>query len=173
MRRRVAELVDLLVARRILLDVRVAPRQVRLGLVVVEVADEVLDGVLREELAELGVELRGERLVVSEHERRAIGPGDHLRQGVRLARAGDPEEDLVVEALVDPVDERLDRGRLVAGRFERGDELEVGHALSLPSSARRERVFGCVSRPDPCSLGASDARVRGARCTGRTYRRRT
>jgi hypothetical protein len=37
---------------------------VRLGLVVVEVADEVLDLVLGEELAELGVELRGERLVV-------------------------------------------------------------------------------------------------------------
>ena len=47
--------------------------QVRLGLVVVEVADEVLDRVLREELAELGVELRGERLVVGEDQRRPVG----------------------------------------------------------------------------------------------------
>ena len=46
------------------------PGQVRLGLVVVEVADEVLDRVVREELAELGVELGGERLVVGEDERR-------------------------------------------------------------------------------------------------------
>ena len=70
--------VDLVVAARVLLDVRVAAGQVRLGLVVVEVADEVLDGVVREELAELGVELRGERLVVGQDQRRPVGPGDHL-----------------------------------------------------------------------------------------------
>ena len=52
-RRGVAQLVDLVVARRVLLDVRVGARQVRLGLVVVEVGDEVLDRVVREELAEL------------------------------------------------------------------------------------------------------------------------
>ena len=70
--RGVAQPVDLVVARRVLLDVRVAAGQVRLGLVVVEVADEVLDRVVREELAELGVELRGERLVVGEDERRPV-----------------------------------------------------------------------------------------------------
>ena len=73
-RRGVAQPVDLVVARRVLLDVGVAARQVRLGLVVVEVADEVLDRVLREELAELGVELRGERLVVGEDQRRPVVP---------------------------------------------------------------------------------------------------
>ncbi len=71
-RRGVAEPVDLVVARRVLLDVGVAPGQVRLGLVVVEVADEVLDRVLREELAELGVELGGERLVVGEDQGRLV-----------------------------------------------------------------------------------------------------
>ena len=70
--RGVPQAVDLVVARRVLLDVRVAARQVRLGLVVVEVADEVLDGVVREELAELGVELRGQRLVVRQHQRRLV-----------------------------------------------------------------------------------------------------
>ena len=59
----VAQLVDLLVDVRVLGDVGVGARDVGLGLVVVVVRDEVLDGVLREELAELGVELRGERLV--------------------------------------------------------------------------------------------------------------
>ena len=66
------EPVDLVVARRVLLDVRVAAGQVRLGLVVVEIADEVLDLVLREELAELGIELRGERLVVGQDEGRLV-----------------------------------------------------------------------------------------------------
>ena len=72
--RGVPQAVDLVVARRVLLDVRVAAGQVRLGLVVVEVADEVLDLVVREELAELGIELRGERLVVGEDEGRAGWP---------------------------------------------------------------------------------------------------
>ena len=71
----VAQLVDLVVARRVLLDVRVAARQVRLGLVVVEVGDEVLDRVVREELAELAVELRGERLVVGAARASASGRG--------------------------------------------------------------------------------------------------
>ena len=72
-RRRVAQLVDLVVARRVLLDVRVGARQVRLGLVVVEVRDEVLDRVVREELAELAVQLRGKRLVVSRAPASAAG----------------------------------------------------------------------------------------------------
>ncbi len=63
-RRGMAKLVDLVVARRILLDVRVRARQVGLGLVVVEVGDEVLHGVVREEVAQLGVELGSQRLVV-------------------------------------------------------------------------------------------------------------
>ena len=85
--RGVAEPVDLVVARRVLLDVRVAARQVGLGLVVVEVADEVLDLVLREELAELGVELRGKRLVVGEDQGRLVVRLDDLRKRVGLAGA--------------------------------------------------------------------------------------
>ena len=46
-RGRVAQPVDLVVDRRVLLDVGVARRDVRLGLVVVVVADEVLDPVVR------------------------------------------------------------------------------------------------------------------------------
>ncbi len=70
-RGRVAQPVDLVVDRRVLLDVEVLGRDVRLGLVVVVVADEVLDGVVREELPELVAELRREGLVVGDDERRA------------------------------------------------------------------------------------------------------
>ena len=57
--------------RAVLLDVEVGLGNVGLGLVVVVVGDEVLDGVVGEELPELVAELRGERLVVGDHERRA------------------------------------------------------------------------------------------------------
>ncbi len=51
--RGVTQPVDLVVDRRVLLDVGVGRGEVRLGLVVVVVGDEVLDPVLREELSEL------------------------------------------------------------------------------------------------------------------------
>ena len=138
----VAQLVDLVVARRVLLDVRVAARQVRLGLVVVEVADEVLDRVVREELAELGVELGRQRLVVGEHERRLVVLRDGPGEGGRLARPGGAQQRLVADARAEPVAQPLDRRRLVAGRLERGDELEVGHGCVQDTPfGRCEQVF--------------------------------
>ena len=82
--RRQAHLLDVLVDRRVLLDVRVGRRHVRLGLVVVVVRNEVLDRVVREELAHLAVELRGERLVVREDQRRSLERFDHVRHGERV-----------------------------------------------------------------------------------------
>ena len=70
----VAQPVDLVVDRGVLLDVEVLRRDVRLGLVVVVVGDEVLDRVVGEELAELVAELRRQRLVVGDHQRSAAGP---------------------------------------------------------------------------------------------------
>src|SRR4029077_19674355 len=86
--RGVAHAVDLLVARTVLLDVRVASRDIRLGLVVVVVRDEVLDRVLGKELLELSIELRGKRLVVREDQRRPPRVGDDLRHRHGLARTG-------------------------------------------------------------------------------------
>ena len=60
---RVPEPLDLLVDRAVLLDVRVGLRHVCLGLVVVVVTDEVLDGVVGEEAAELVGQLCRQRLV--------------------------------------------------------------------------------------------------------------
>ena len=69
---------DLFVNRRILLDVGVGARDVGLRLVVIEVADEILDRVAREELFELRVKLRRERLVVRNDERRPVEFADDI-----------------------------------------------------------------------------------------------
>ena len=87
----VTEPIDLVVDRAVLLDVRVGRRDVRLGLVIVVVGDEVLDAIAREELAELGRELRGQRLVGREHERGPLRLRDHVGDREALARAGDAE----------------------------------------------------------------------------------
>ncbi len=133
----VAEPVDLVVARRVLLDVRVRAREVGLRLVVVEVAHEVLDRVLGEELAELGVELGCQGLVVGEDERRLVVGGDGPGEGGRLPGARGSEQRLVADAPGEAIAQALDRGGLVAGRLEGGDELEVRHARS------GYRIDGC------------------------------
>src|SRR4028118_2293387 len=74
-RGRVPEPVDVLVDLGVLLDKGVRTRDVRLRLVVVVVGDEVLYGVVREEVGELAGELGRERLVVRDYER---GPPDLL-----------------------------------------------------------------------------------------------
>ncbi len=99
--RGVAEPVDLVVDRRVLLDVGVRRRQVRLGLVVVVVGDEELDPVLREELAQLRGELGGQRLVRLDDERGPLDLLDHPGDGGRLARPGDALERLVAVAAAD------------------------------------------------------------------------
>ena len=136
-RRREPHAVDLVVDRRFLLDVRVGGRDVGFGLVVVVVADEVLDGVLGEEAAELLVELRRQRLVVRHHQRRPVHPRDALRHRERLARAGDAEQHLVLVAAVQPLDQLVDRAGLVAAKLEVGDQLEAVVLGGMVRSRRR------------------------------------
>ncbi len=134
MGRRVAELVDLVVPARVLLDVRVRTGQVRLRLVVVEVAHEVLDRVVREELPELGVELGGQRLVVGQDQGRLLMALDGLGDRERLAGAGRSEQRLVTESPGQSIGQSVDRLGLVAGRLEIGHQLEVGHGPRIHES---------------------------------------
>ncbi len=117
-RGRVAQPVDLVVDRRVLLDVGVAGGDVRLGLVVVVVADEVLHPVVREELAHLLGELGGERLVGGEDQRGPLGGLDRPGDGGALAGTGDAEQRLEAVAALDALGELRDRVGLIAGRLE-------------------------------------------------------
>ncbi len=115
---RVTEAVDFVIDRRLLLDERVRLRDVRLWLVVVVVGHEVLDPVLREELAVLVRELGRQGLVRGKDQRRLLDLLDRPRDGGRLAGTGDAQQRLEPITAFDAVDELLDRGRLITGRFE-------------------------------------------------------
>jgi hypothetical protein len=119
--------VDLVVHRRVLLDVRVARGHVGLGLVVVVVGDEVLDAVVREELAELVGQLGGQRLVGGQHQRGPLQVLDRPGDGGALAGPGDAEEGLEPVARPDALRERGDGLGLVASRLELRDHPERGH----------------------------------------------
>ena len=107
---------DVVVLGRVLLDVEIGLRDVGLGLVVVVVGDEVLDRVLREELAELVAELCGERLVVCDDERGLLDLLDDPGHRRRLPGAGRSEDGLEAVAVGDRRRDLGDRARLVAGR---------------------------------------------------------
>ena len=113
-RRREPESRDVVVPGRVLLDVQVGLRDVRLGLEVVVVRDEVLDGVLREELAELVAELRRERLVVRDHECGTLEALDRPRHRRRLARPRRAEDRLEAVPGGHRLRDLADRTRLVA-----------------------------------------------------------
>ena len=136
---RQAHLLDVFVDAGILLDIQVARRHVGLRLVVVVVGHEVLDCIVREELAHLGVKLGRECLVGRDDDGRTTQTRDHVGHGKRLARPGDAEQRLVHQPVADALHELVDRLRLVAGRRERliqpkravGENqcLRIGHGV--------------------------------------------
>jgi hypothetical protein len=138
---RVAHPVDLLVDGAVLLDIGVGARNVGLGLVVVVVADEVLDRVLREEALHLAVELGRQGLVGGQDQGRALGLLDDLGHGEGLARAGDAQQHLVLVAVLQAFHELGDRRRLVAGGAVLADQLEPLAAFRLGGA------FGAVRGP--------------------------
>jgi hypothetical protein len=128
----VAHAIDLVVDDRVLVDEGVGRRNVGFGLVVVVVADEVLDGVVRKEVLHLAVELGGQGLVRSQDERRLLRVLDDVGDAERLARARDAEQDLVALAPVEPSAHVLDGSRLIATRYEvRNNPKRPRHRTSL------------------------------------------
>ena len=126
-----AQLVELLVDVGVFLYIEVGSRDVGFRLVVVVVADEVLDGVLGEEFLELGRQLRRERLVVGDDDGGALDALYDVRHRERLAAAGDAHERLMRQAVRDAVDDSLHRLRLVAGGLKIGYYLELWHGTPL------------------------------------------
>ncbi len=127
-RRRMAHAVDLLIDGAVLLDIGVGAGDIGFRLVIVVIADEILDRVLRKELLELGIELGRQGLVGGQDQGRALGAGDHLGHGEGLARAGDAKQHLVALLGVDALHQLGDGGGLVAGR------LVFAHQLEFPAA---------------------------------------
>jgi hypothetical protein len=127
-----AKALDVLVDGRVLLDVNVGRGDVRLGLVVVVVGDEVLDRVARKELAQLPVELGREGLVMGQDEGGLAVVGDGVREGHRLARPGDAEQCLVPISAAEPRGQLTYGFGLISGGLKRGLDDKVGARHSRP-----------------------------------------
>ena len=114
-----AQTVNLVVDGTVLLNIGVCGRDIRLGLVIVVVGDEIFYRIIGEKAAHLGTDLTGQRFIRLQNQRRAIAPGDDVRHRKRLAGAGDAQQRLGVVTLMDALHQRFYRLRLVAGGLKR------------------------------------------------------
>ena len=156
-RGRVAHAVDLFVDLGFFLDIGVRPGDVGFWLVVVIVADEILNRVVREEALELSIKLRGQRLVGGKDDGRALGFLYHLGHGEGLAGAGGAQKHLIALALFHTCRQFRDCRGLVARGLEVGVHDEGAAAFQLfPRSyvggrgvQDRHRTFGmCFGHGD-------------------------
>jgi len=122
-----AQAVDFVVDRGFLGDVGVAGRDVGFGLIVVVVADEVTDGILREESTELLVKLGGQGFIVGDDQGGPAGLVDDVGHGVRFARAGDAQQDLMTGSFLQAADQATYGLDLIAARLKFRAETEIRH----------------------------------------------
>ena len=132
----VAQTLDLVVDRRVLFDIGIRVRDIGLRLIVVVIGDEILHGVLREELPKFRTELGSQSLVVRQNEGGTVEIGDHVRHREGLAGAGDAEQDLFLQPHLDPARQGLDGLRLVAGGAKRRMQLEIHGDASFSDGLR-------------------------------------
>ena len=137
-----AQPVNLQIDIRILLNIGIRTRDICLGLVIIVVADEILDRILGKELFEFTVQLRGERLVMRDNQRRSLQLFNDIGHREGFAGTGYAEQRLKLVALTEALHQFCNRLRLVAGRCVRRMQMKLAHVLSslLPraKSFRRE-----------------------------------
>ena len=109
-----AQLFDLIIDIRVFFDIGIRRRHISLRLVVIIIADKILYRVLREELLKLPMQLRRQRLMRGNHQRRLLPLLDQIRHREGLAGPRHAHQSLIFPALRDPRGKPADRLRLVA-----------------------------------------------------------
>ena len=131
--RRVSQAVNFIIDGGILLNIGVGRGDIRLRLVIIVVGYEIFYRILRKKFAQLGAELCGQRFIVREHQRRALGLLDDVRHGERLARAGNAHQRLLGQTIVDALHQFGYRLRLIACHLVGAVYLEIRQGNRPPS----------------------------------------
>ncbi len=115
-RGRMAKPLDLVVYAHVLLDEGIRVRDIRLGLIIVVIGNEILHGIVGEKLPELAAELRGKSLVMRQHQRGPLQALYHLCHGISFSRARHAKQRLLGKSHFNSARQLFDSLRLVSGR---------------------------------------------------------
>src|SRR5262249_29854051 len=136
-RGRVTHLIDVFVDRGILFDVCIGTGDVRLWLVVVVVADEILHGIVRKESRKFAIELRCQSLIGGEDQGGLLHPRDHRSHGIGLPRPCHTKQGLMFDPACDTLDQFLDGVWLITRWLKIRDKCKSIHDMTLYSLSPR------------------------------------
>ena len=103
----------------ILLYVGIGLRHIGLGLIVVVIADKILNRVVWKEVLELAVKLRCKRFVGSDNEGWTLGSRHHIGNSKGLSRPRHANQNLMLEPLLQPFGKGINGMVLITLRFKR------------------------------------------------------
>src|SRR5213080_2623443 len=126
-RRRVPHPVDGVIDGGILGDVCICGRDVGFWLIVIVIADEIFDCVVRKEALKFAVELRRQRFVVHDDQSRLLDPSDHVGEGKGFAGTGHAQEDLMRLSSQNAVCQALNGLWLISSGLKLRDQPEMCH----------------------------------------------
>ena len=92
--------IDLVVDHRVLFNVHILAGNIGFRLIIIVVRNKIFHRVVREKLAEFGTKLRGQRFIVRQHQRRAIGMRNDIGHSKGFAAAGYTEQRLLRQPCV-------------------------------------------------------------------------
>ena len=134
-----AQLINLVVNRSILLNIRIRLGNIGLRLIIIVIRNKIFHRILREEGLQLTRQLCRQRLIMRNHQRRLAHLIDYLRNRIRLARARCTQQHLRAQALLHALRQLGNRLRLVAGRLKRSlnFKIHVHHQLKNKKQNRK------------------------------------
>ena len=130
------QLLDLVIDSGILGDIGVRACNIRLGLVIIIITDEILHRILGEKLLELSVKLCRQSLIMCDHQRRPLYPLYHIGHSKGLAAARHAQQRLVRLARQQTGHQPVHRLRLIARQFIFGMYLKIHNAPPLQQPAQ-------------------------------------
>ena len=154
-----AQLIQFVVDGGFLFDVGVGSRYVGFGLVIIVVADEIFDCILRKEIAKFMEELGGQRFVVREHQGRPAHLLDDLGHGESLARAGHSQQHLMLFATLHAVHQFPNGLGLVAARLVIAGEMKIVEVHGYRKAQRRIRAGAQMKNYTAARVDAAPGRL--------------
>ena len=123
--------VDLIVGGGILGDIGIRVGDIGLRLIVIVIRNEIFHRVVGEKLLELGAQLGRQGLVMGQDQGGPLHRLDHLGHGEGLAGAGDAQQHLLLQPVLDALRQRGDGLGLVAGGLVFRNDFKSRHSVPL------------------------------------------